>query len=173
MNRYSVVSQSWATWQWFSQLWPVLDMLEWGHTTIATMGIDFLQTRQEFAKYQEIGLEYNLHVLVSYNYILQCCMSNAILLSGTCGNLDQWHCDTLLPPLWCYPHSGDPIHTFLLLSLLMMLEVELPTPVTLDSDWWDHPLVPASLMEDGLDQNQSALVCSHTATFNKYWVYQL
>ena len=47
------------------------------------------------------------------------------------------------------------------MSLLphVMLEAELPSPATVDSDWWDHPLVPASLMEAGLDHNQFAIVC--------------
>ena len=39
-----------------------------------------------------------------------------------------------------------------------MLEVELPTPAPVDLDWWDHPIVPASPMEAGLDPNQSAIV---------------
>ena len=39
-----------------------------------------------------------------------------------------------------------------------MLEVELPTPATMDLDWLDHPLVPASLKEAGLDHNQFVIV---------------
>ena len=39
-----------------------------------------------------------------------------------------------------------------------MLEAELPTPATVDLDWWDHPLVPASQMEAGLDHNQYVIV---------------
>ena len=42
---------------------------------------------------------------------------------------------------------------------LVMLEAELPTPAAEDSDWWDYSLVPASLMEAGLDQRQFAIVC--------------
>ena len=41
---------------------------------------------------------------------------------------------------------------------LVMLEAELPTPATVDSEWWDHPLVPASLMEAGLVHNQFVIV---------------
>ena len=44
-----------------------------------------------------------------------------------------------------------------------MLEVELPTPAIVDSGWYkDHPIVPASLMEAGLDQNQSVVSISQT-----------
>ena len=41
---------------------------------------------------------------------------------------------------------------------LMMLEAELPTPATVDSEWLDYLLVSASLTEAGLDQNQFAIV---------------
>ena len=51
-----------------------------------------------------------------------------------------------------------------------MLEAKLPTHVTMDSHWWDHPLVPASLMEDGLDQNQFVMVCSLIAS--SQYIYQ-
>ena len=41
---------------------------------------------------------------------------------------------------------------------LQKLEPELTTPATVDSDWWDYPLLPASLMEAGPDQHQFAIV---------------
>ena len=38
--------------------------------------------------------------------------------------------------------------------LLISLEAQPPTPAIVDTVCLDHPLVPASLMEAGLDQNQ-------------------
>ena len=40
------------------------------------------------------------------------------------------------------------------LCLLISLEAQLPTPAIVDTGYLDHPLVPASQMEFGLDQNQ-------------------
>ena len=48
---------------------------------------------------------------------------------------------------------------------LVMLEAELATPAIVDLDWWIIPLVPASPMEAGLDQNQFVIV---RLTLNKF-----
>ena len=49
----------------------------------------------------------------------------------------------------------------------MLLEAELPTPATVDSDWWDHQVVSAFLAEAGLDHNQNASV----STIEVYYLY--